>query len=232
MPYFPTEEWLDAYRRRLNGSDAFGDLGAGWGRGHDGDVLYVITDLPVDRTALGDLPDGVLDGLPEHVRDRVADVPVADAPETFAPIRDELPEDVGDILGQLEAHAADGTVYAYVGLEDGACTGVDVVESPESRDVGFVLRGPYDTWRAIVDGRPAPSAVLTGDLAVEGDRLKRLRYAPMFAMLGDVAAAVETTHLFEPVEHRSEPIVDTMMRGRSLLERQVHRRVKRTVDLL
>jgi hypothetical protein len=54
----------------------------------------------------------------------------------------------------------------------------------------------------------------------------------MFAMLVDVTSEVGTSLSFEPAEQQSEPVVDTEMRGRSLLERQVHRRVKRTVDLL
>ncbi|WP_254841259.1 sterol carrier protein [Natronomonas marina] len=232
MPYFPTEAWLEAYRRRLNDSEAFADLGAGWARGFDGDVRYVITDLPVETTTLGDLPPGVLDGLPDHVRERVADVPLAEAPAAFDPIREGLPDDVVDRLDQLERYAVDGTVHAHVGLEDGRCTDVEVLESPDEREAGFVLRGSYDVWRSIVDGRPSSSAVLSGDLAFEGNRVRRLRYAPMFGMLGDAAADVETTHLFPAEETPSQPVLDTAMRGRSLLERQVHRRVKRTVDLL
>lgn len=232
MPYFPTEEWLAAYRRRMNDSAAFADLGAGWGRGFDGDVMYVITDLPVEQTTLGDLPAGVLEELPAHLQDRIADIPVADAPETFDPIAEDLPDDIVDLLDQLERHAADGTVYAYIGLEDGACTEVEVLSDPDERDVGFVLRGSYDTWAAIVDGRPSSSAVLSGDLAFEGNRIKRLRYAPMFGMLGDLAADVETTHIFPPAESASDPVLDTVMRGRSLVERQVLRHVSSPLNLV
>lgn len=231
MPYFPTEAWLAAYRRRLNDSDAFADLGAGWGQGFDGDVLYVITDVPVSRTTLGDLPPGVLADLPDHIQDRVADIPVADAPETFDPIADDLPDGAAGLLEQLERHASDGTVYAYVGLEDGTCTEVDVLSGPDERDVGFVLRGSYEAWHAIVDGRPSASAVLTGDLAFEGNRIKRLRYAPMFGILGDVAADVETTHLFPASASSGEPVLNTAMRCRLLLERQVLRRVSAPLDL-
>lgn len=51
-------------------------------------------------------------------------------------------------------------------------------------------------------------------------------------MLVDVTSEVGTSLSFEAAEQQSEPVVDTVMRGRSLLEGQVHRRVKRTVDLL
>lgn len=231
MPYFPTEAWLSAYRRRLNDSDAFADLGAGWGQGHDGDVMYVITDLPVSETTLADLPPDVLDDIPEHMQERIADIPIADAPETFEPIKDDLPDDIVELLDQLDGYAADGTVYAYIGLEDGTCSEVEVLSGPEERDVGFVLRGSYGTWKAIAEGRPSSSAVLSGDLSFEGNRIKRLRYAPMFGILGDVAADVDSTHLFPTAETSSEPVLDTVMRGRSIVQRQLFRRFRPPLDL-
>lgn len=231
MPYFPTEQWLEAYRRLLNESEAFSELGAGWGEGFDGDVLYVITDLPVEETTLGDLPEGALEDLPDHVHERVADVTVADAPETFAPIRSGLPDGVTDKLDQLIAHVQGDTVYAYVGLEDGECTDVEVVEGPDAREVGFVLRGSFDTWKAIVDGRPSASAVLTGDLEFEGSTLRRMQYSPMFQLLGQTAAEVETTHLFEADDAR-RPVLDTALKGRMLLQQRTHRGVKRAFDRL
>jgi putative sterol carrier protein len=232
MPPFPTEQWLQEYRRRLNDSDAFAELGEGWGRGFDGDVLYVITDLPTEETTLGELPEATLSGLPDHVRERVADVTVADAPETFEPIRSSIPDDLADKLDQLESHVVDDTVYAYLGLEDGRCTEAEVVDGPDARETGFVMRGTYEVWRDIVDGRPSSSAVLSRDLTVSGNRLRRLRYAPMFQLLGSVASEVETTHLFEGGDSTATPLLDTAMRGRMVAERETHRSVKRTLNLL
>lgn len=228
--YFPTEEWLAAYRRRLNDSEEFAEFGAGWGRGFDGDVLYVVEDLPLAATTLGDLPQGVLADLPEHVRERVADVPLAEAPETFAPIREELPASVDQKLDQLETYVHDGAVYARVGLEDGSCTGVEVLADPDDADAGFVLRGDIATWRSIVDGRPSAAAVLTRELELEGSTLRRMRYAPMFALLGELAAEVETEHLF-PVEGSSTPVLDTAMKGHVRIQRRGRRHLKRTLDL-
>lgn len=232
MPPFPTEQWLQEYRRYLNDSDAFAELGEGWGEGFDGDVLYVITDLPTEETTLGELPAEVLDGLPDHVYETVSDVAVADAPETFAPIQSGIPEDLADKLDQLESHVVDGTVYAYVGLEDGRCTGVEVVDGPEARETGFVMRGPYEVWRDIVDGRPSSSAVLSRDLTVSGNRLRRLRYAPMFQLLGEVASEVGTTHLFKGGDATATPLLDIAMQGRMVAERETHRSIKRTLNLL
>lgn len=232
MPFFPTEQWLRAYRDRLNENDAFAEFGAGWGDGFDGDVCYVITDLPLEETTLGDLPDGVLADLPEHVREKVADVTVAEAPETFGPIRSEIPATLDDKLEQLETHVHGDTVYAYLGLEDGTCTEVEILDDPSASDTGFVLCGSYDTWRAIVDGRPSAAAVLGGDLEFEGSRLRRIQYSPMFQLLGDVASQVETTHLFESDATATTPLFDSAMRGRMLLQRGARRGVRRTFDLL
>lgn len=228
--YFPTEEWLAEYGRLLTESDEFSAFGAGWGQGFDGDVLYVVEELPLEETTLGDLPPGVLAELPEHVRERVADVPLADAPETFVPIRGGLPTSVAEKLDQLETYVHDGAVYAHIDLEDGACTGVEVLADPEAADVGFVLRGDYATWRSIVDGRPSASAVLLGELAFEGSTFRRMQYAPMFALLGELAAEVETTHLFE-AEAAGTPLLDTAMRGRNRVQRRTRRSVQRALDL-
>lgn len=228
--YFPTEEWLTQYGRLLEESEAFSEFGAGWGRGFDGDVLYVVENLPLEATTLGDLSPGVLAGLPAHVHERVADVPLADAPETFAPIREGLPASVAEKLDQLERYVTDGAVYARIGLEDGSCTGVEVLEDPDAADVGFVLRGDYATWRSIVDGRPSASAVLVGELSFDGSILRRMQYAPMFGLLGEIAAEVETTHLFAG-EAAGTPLLDTAMRGRNRVQRRTRRCVQRALDL-
>jgi putative sterol carrier protein len=229
---FPTEQWLEAYGRALDESEALDDLGTGWGEGFDGDVVYVIEDLPLAEARLGDLPEELLAGLPDHVRERVADVRVADVPDTFEPIREALPASVRGKLDQLESHVHDGTVHARICLEDGACTGVEILDEPDAADAGFVLRGPYETWKEIVDGRPSAAAVLSGDLAFEGDRLKRLRYSAMFQLLGDVAADVETTHLFETGDGSSTPLLDTAMRGRMYVQRHTRRRAKLAIERL
>lgn len=228
--YFPTEGWLEAYGRLLDESDEFSEFGEGWGRGFDGDVCYVVEDLPLAETTLGNLPAGVLSELPEHVRERVADVPLAEAPDTFAPIREGIPASVEEKLDQLETYVHDGAVYAHIGLEDGACTGVEVLDDPDAADVGFVLRGDYGTWRSIVDGRPSTAAVLTGELEFEGSTFRRVQYAPLFQLLGELAAEVETVHLFEG-SAASTPVLDTAVKGHVQVQRQTRRHLKRTLDL-
>lgn len=228
--YFPTEGWLEAYGRLLDESEAFSEFGEGWGRDFDGDVCYVVEDLPLAETTLGDLPAGVLSDLPAHVRERVAEVPLAEAPETFAPIREGLPASVDEKLDQLETYVHDGAVYARIGLEDGACTGIEVLDAPEAADVGFALRGDYGTWRSIVDGRPSTAAVLAGELEFEGSTFRRVQYAPMFQLLGELAAEVATVHLFED-RAASTPVLDAAVQGHARIQRRTRRHLKRTLDL-
>ena len=178
MSSYPTEQWLTAYGRALDGSAALDDLADGWGVGFNGDVLLAIEDVPLAETTIGELPDEVMADLPEDIRAGVSDVTLAEAPTEFGGrLRTALPASVQDLLHQIESKVHDGTIYAYVGLEAGDCTGTAVLETPGDREVGYVVHGPYETWRRIIDGRPAVSAVLSGDLGVTGNRLRLLRYA-------------------------------------------------------
>ena len=232
MSYFPTEQWLEEYGRALDGSDALDDLSPGWGRGFDGDILLVIEDLPLAETRLGDLPSEILEGLPESTRAGVADVTLAEAPETFGEsIRETLPDVARDLLEQIESKVVDGDIHAYVGLEGGDCTGVEVLEDPGDRETGFAVRGRYDTWRRIVDGRPPAAAMLSGDLALEGNQLLQLRYSAMFQLLGELAASVETAHLFEGRGGSSADwMLDQAVRQPAILQRTAERQFSRTLD--
>ena len=198
MTLYPTEQWLVEYERHLNDSDALSSAGAGWGVDFDGDVYFVITDVPVEETALGDLPEAALEGVPEQLQGQLADVPLEDAAELIDDdVRDHLPERSSDLLRQVEEDVHDGTIYAYLALYDGGCEEVAVVGDPAERDVGFVLRGDYETWGGIVDGEVDPiAAVMGGDLEVEGDMQTVLEYSDATMLLGEIAAEVESTHLF------------------------------------
>ncbi|WP_178916304.1 sterol carrier protein [Natronomonas gomsonensis] len=234
MTLYPTEQWLDEYGRLLDESDALDELAGNWGRGFNGDIMLVISELPLEETTLAELPEQALAGIPEDVREGIGDVTLADAPETFGEaLRPSLPAQVQELLYQLEENVTDGTLYAYIGLEGGDCTGVEVVDSPEEHDVGFEVSAPYSTWRQIVDGRPVASALLTGDLDVTGNHVRQVRYSAMFQLLGHIAADVETTHLFEG--DRSSPataLVDEAVRQPAFIQRTAERQVSRTLNLL
>lgn len=84
MPeWFPSREWLDAYRRALNGNEAYRRASEGWGVDFAGDFVFEITDVPIGSTTFGDLPDGLADPLRtslESLPEERIDALVADAP--------------------------------------------------------------------------------------------------------------------------------------------------------
>lgn len=198
MTLYPTEQWLDVYKQRLNESEALDESAAGWGVGFNGAMYFVITDLPLSETTLGDLPDEVLEGLPEQLQEQLADIPLDSATDLIGDdIRQHMPDRSRDLLRQVDEDIVDGTIYAFIGLKDGGCTEVDVVADPDGRDVGFRLRGKHEMWRDLVNGEIEPiPAVMSGDLEVEGDMGKILQYSNATALLGEIAADTETTHLF------------------------------------
>ena len=233
MRLFPTEDWLDEYARRLDESAALDDLAAGWGADFNGDVLLVISELPLEETTLDDLPDVVLEGIPEPIQEGIGELTLADAPSAFGDsLRPSLPAQARELLYQLETNVTDETIYAYLGLEEGRCTGVETLSKPSDCDVGFVVEGTYRTWQQIVDGRPALSAMMTGDLRVEGNQFRQLQYSTMFQQLGEVAAGIETTHLFG-TESRdpANVLFDEAVRQPAFIQRTAHQQLNRTLKL-
>lgn len=246
--WFPTEEWLKEYRRRLNENEEFARAAKGWGVDFNGDYIFEITDLPVDEYRVKDLPDelyelrkmpdSVWDGVPENVQnqmiDQMGDLPVYDLPDTLPDnIRQALPEDlqllIDDLekffdenptqkespqkmtdrmrnslspdlemlVSQLEHYVTDDNkVYSFVGLEDGRCTEAEVLTDPNSRQAGFVLRGPYENWVDLIEGMDVVEAVMSGRLELDGDMQQILKYSEASQQMGDTAASIETDYIF------------------------------------
>lgn len=234
MPLFPTRQWLTAYGQRLDESTVLDNLTRGWDSEFDGNVLYVIEDIPLEETRVTDLPEAVLNEIPEDVRTGVGDVPLSEAPETFGEsIRPALPNTTADLLEQIENEIVDGTIYAYINLDDGGCAGVELLAGPDERPTDFVLRGPYSTWRGIVDGRPPTSAVLEGNLAIQGSLVRQVQYTPLFQLLGETAAEVPTVHLFEgDAISLGERIFDHSVEQSAFVQRTAQQPFSRMVDNL
>lgn len=237
MALYPSERWLDEYARLLDESRAFDDVAAGWGEGFDGDIQLVITDLPLSDTPVGALPDRVLEGIPEAVRDELATLSLAEITSVVGEnARSGLPERTRRLLTQLDDNVLDGTLHAHLSLENGSCDEATVLTDPEERDAGFTIRGSYETWRSIVDGRPALSAMLQGDLDLDGSRARQIQYFAMFQLLGDIAADVETTHVFSNGgDDPSEFVIDNAVRPTVTIQRFAHRQASwagRTLNLL
>jgi hypothetical protein len=200
MVLFPTEQWLAEYGRRLTGSEALDTVAAGWGTDFNGDLLVVIEDLPLEETTVGDLPPEVLEGIPRVLTNYVpplSDLTLAEAPEVASPrVRWLLPERTQDLLRQLEESVVDDTIYAFIELEDGVCTGVETLGGPTERAAGVVLRGSYETWHGVLTSERFVSAVLHGGLELEGSRRRLVQYLSTVELLGALAADIPMTPLF------------------------------------
>lgn len=231
---FPTSQWLEEYGRVLNESRALDDIGADWGVGFNGDVLFVIEDVPLAETTLGDMPEVVLTDLPDDVRDDIADITLDEAPSIIdGEVRESIPDIASDLLCQIEDHIHDRTIYAYVSLEAGDCPEVDLLDSEDERDVGTTMRAPCPVWQQIIDGRPATSAVLTGDLKIAPDGRLDLQYPTLLQLLGDHAADVETTHLFPEADASfSDRVIDETVRQPLAVQQLAYRQASWTSKML
>jgi putative sterol carrier protein len=230
---FPTQQWLDAYRREINESAALDDVGVGWGVGSNGDVLIVVEDLPLSETRIGDLPELVFEGVPEKIRNDIDDVTLDEAPELIDDgVREHFPPVSQDLLDQLEFCVHEGNIYCYIGLENGKCPEVEILDGPDDREVNAVLEAEWDIWQAIIDGRPATSAVLGGDLSIETDGPFGPQTLTVLQLLGDVAADVATTFLFEQ-SRRSMPdlVLDEAVRQPAAFQKLAYRQAALTSRL-
>ena len=225
MVLYPTEEWLDEYRRLITESSELDDFG------FDEDILLVVTDLHLSDVTLGDLNDAILSELPENVQEGLSDVSLQEATELMdETVRAALPDQLRHLLDQTERDVFDETIYVYVQLEDGDCTETALVSSPDERDVHSIFRASAHTWQEIIAGRPATAAVLSGDLEIIGNELLKLQYAAELQLLCDIASDVDTEFLFEH-EDRSfvDFVLDESIRQPITVQKFVTRQAARTM---
>lgn len=230
--WFPSEEWLAAYRTNLNESERYREESEGWGVDFEGDFVFEIRDLPLEVSTLGEFPDGLTEPLREDLQslsdDRIerliADAPpalreridgregddrerllkalfatpIAEMPEVVWPdLREELPADLENLLGQLERYVADDTVRVHLDLVDGECRSAEVIEPDAEPDPGFALRGPYVEWKALVEGADVMDKVLGEALHLDGSVTTIIGYADAADEMGAVANRTASTPLFE-----------------------------------
>lgn len=226
---FPSEEWIEEWHDRINDNEEYAEQGSDWGVGWNGDFVFEITDLPLEETTVGDLPEElwsaleeaitqlpddtletIIEDAPEEVQDNIderdgslqeravaelKETSVAEAPEkVWSGMRNIMPEVMDDLLDELEENITDdGTVYAWIGLEDGGCYEVATLDSLDERDAGFVLTGSYDQWEKLVSGDLGPvDGIMSGELELDGDMQKILQYTDGAVALTELAADQET----------------------------------------
>jgi putative sterol carrier protein len=180
-----------------------------------------VEDLPEDLA--GELRENLESLSDERVEDLLADAPaeleermaeqegddherlvaallstfIADAPEvTWPDLREEYPNDLGNLLDQLEQYLHDETIYAYIDLYDGECRETDVLEDPSARDPGFAIIGPYPHWKDLLEGADVMDSIFSEDLELDGSTTTILPYSEAAQELGDTAGRLDDRYLF------------------------------------
>ncbi|WP_436345013.1 sterol carrier protein [Natronorubrum sp. FCH18a] len=86
--WFPSGEWLASYRANLDRDETYAAESEGWGVDFDGDFRFVLTNLPLEATAFGDLPDELTDDFYARI-DALSDDEFDRLRETATPAFDE-----------------------------------------------------------------------------------------------------------------------------------------------
>jgi putative sterol carrier protein len=100
----------------------------------------------------------------------------------------------GNVLLVFDADATQKTTYALlVMLAKGACGGASFVPGISHPGAGFGLRAPFAVWRDVLARKTlAATAILTGKMKVEGDKMTLLKHTAAHRALVSCAAALDT----------------------------------------
>jgi putative sterol carrier protein len=113
---------------------------------------------------------------------------------------DAMPEELQNEMDQyVSEDGADGHVgQAFVGLEDGECTGARLIESTDEVDEGFMLTGTYDNWVELIRGNiGAVDGMMSGKFELDGDMQKVLQYTDSATLLTEIAGSVDAHFVHE-----------------------------------
>jgi putative sterol carrier protein len=100
----------------------------------------------------------------------------------------------GNVLLVFDADAALPKTHALlVELAKGACLGASFVPGVSHPNAGFGLRAPFSVWRDVLARKTlAATAILTGMMKVEGDRMTLLKHTAAHRALVSCAASLDT----------------------------------------
>lgn len=151
----------------------------------------------VDATSVEGLSSAALANLPRPLRTSLGCLPFGDVKTLLdEQLPRPLPERQRDLLRQLDEHVVDGTIRAFVTVEDGTCVGTGVLADPDDRETAVTFRASIDTWQRIIGGEHPLYPLLDGEVTVAGSRLRLLRHVRTFGALAATARNVEATYLF------------------------------------
>ena len=100
----------------------------------------------------------------------------------------------GNVLLAFEADAAMPSSHALlIELAKGTCANAAFVSNPSDPRAGFALRAPFTVWKEILLRKTmAATAILTGKMKVDGDKMTLLKHTAAHRALVACAAAIDT----------------------------------------
>jgi len=100
----------------------------------------------------------------------------------------------GNILLVFDADAAlPSTMGLLILLDRGTCRGARFIDGPSHGEAGFGLRAPFGVWRDVLEGKSlAATAILTGRMKVDGEKMTLLKHTAAHRALIACAAALDT----------------------------------------
>ncbi len=100
----------------------------------------------------------------------------------------------GNVLLCFESDAAYPSGSSLlIRLEGGTCKGAEFVNGTSHPEAGFSLRAPFRLWRDIFERKTlAATAILTGRMKVEGDKMTLLKHTAAHRALVACASAIDT----------------------------------------
>jgi putative sterol carrier protein len=100
----------------------------------------------------------------------------------------------GNLLFAFESDAAlSKSLHLFLKLGGGRCEGAEFVPGSSHPEAGFALRAPFTLWREILERKTlAATAILTGKMRVEGEKLTLLKHAGASRALIHCTASVPT----------------------------------------
>jgi putative sterol carrier protein len=100
----------------------------------------------------------------------------------------------GNVLLVFDADTTLPTTHALlVELAKGTCLGASFVKGSADPRAGFGLRASSSVWRDVLSRKTlAATAILTGKMKVEGDKMTLLKHTAAHRALVSCAAAIDT----------------------------------------
>jgi putative sterol carrier protein len=100
----------------------------------------------------------------------------------------------GNVLLVFDADATQASTHALlVELSKGVCRRASFVPGVSHPDAGFGLRAPFGVWHDVLSRKTlAATAILTGKMKVEGDKMTLLKHTAAHRALVACAAGLDT----------------------------------------